>query len=68
MNPQEVDKLLEEMMFAVMTLRAQQVQFLAESDREPESKIHFRQKGNEAYKRFQALHQQLSESLKASVS
>jgi hypothetical protein len=68
MNPQELDKMLEDMMFAVMQLRAQQVQFLAESDREPESKIHFRKQGNAAYKRFQELHQQLSESLRATIS
>lgn len=63
MDQHEVSELLEDMMYQVMQLRAIQVQFLAESDREPASKLHFREQGNKAYKRFQELHKQLSESL-----
>lgn len=68
MNPQELDELLKELEFAVMLLRAQQVQLLAESHRAPEDKIPFRQRGNAAYKRFQELHRQLSESLHTPVT
>jgi len=64
MNPQETNKLLEEMMFEVMKLRSVQVQVLAESsNHEPATKIKYREQANAAYKRFQELHKQLSDSL-----
>lgn len=67
MDQQELHRMLEEMMFSVMQLRQQQVQFLAESKRNPEDKIHFRKNGNEAWQRYKELHQHLADMLVTST-
>ena len=43
MKQQEMRELLEEQLYCAQTIRAVQAQFLAESDREAETKRHFRQ-------------------------
>jgi hypothetical protein len=50
MSRHKMSKLLEELLHSVQTIRAVQVQFLAESDREPEDKLHFRTLANTAWK------------------
>ncbi len=42
MDQQEIGELLEELFHHMQTIRAVQVQFLVESDRELEDKLHFR--------------------------
>ncbi len=61
MDQQEMNKLLEELLYHVQTIRAVQVQFLAESNREPEHKISFRTRADAAWKQYNAIHQQLTE-------
>lgn len=61
MSRQEMSKLLEELLHSVQTIRAVQVQFLAESDREPEDKLHFRTLANTAWKQFHTMYKQLTE-------
>ncbi len=68
MDPQELNELLDAMMFEVMKLRAQQVQLLAESHRQPEDKIPLRLNGNESWKRYKELHQQLADTLLKATS
>ncbi len=59
MNQQEIRELLEEQLHCVQTLRVVQVQLLAESDRDAETKRHFRQQADAAWKRYNAIYQQL---------
>jgi len=64
MDQQEIGELLEELFHHMQTIRAVQVQFLVESDRELENKLHFRLQADAAWNRFKAIHQQLVEAMR----
>ena len=57
MNLQEQ---LEEMLRQVETIRAVQVQFLAESDRAPEQKLHHGRIADRAWRRYHEIHAELT--------
>ena len=59
MNQQEIRELLEEQLHCVQTLRVMQVQLLAESERDAETKRYFRQQADAAWKQYNAISQQL---------
>ena len=64
MNQQELRELLEEQLHCVQTLRVVQVQLLAESDCEAETQRYFRQQADAAWKRYNAISQQLIDRYK----
>jgi hypothetical protein len=67
MNQQELRELLEEQLHCVQTLRVVQVQLLAESDRDAETKRHLRHLADAAWKRYHAISQQLIDRYKNST-
>ncbi len=64
MKQQEMRELLEEQLYYAQTIRAVQAQFLAESDREAETKRHFRQQADAAWKQLNAIHRRLIEAIR----
>jgi len=64
MHQQEIRELLEEQLHCVQTLRVMQVQLLAESERDAETKRYFRQQADAAWKRYNAISQQLIDRYK----
>jgi hypothetical protein len=64
MNQQEIRELLEEQLHCVQTLRIVQVQLLAESERDAETKRYFRQQADAAWKQYNAISQQLIDRYK----
>ena len=60
-----MNQLLEQLLHHMQTIRAVQVQFLAESNREPEQKIGFRARADTAWKQYNTIHRQLTEALRA---
>ncbi len=67
MNQQEIQELLEEQLHCVQTLRVVQIQLLAESERDAETKRQLRQQADAAWKRFNAISQQLIDRSKKSA-
>lgn len=63
MEQTETKQLLEELFQCVDAIRAVQVQYLAESNRPPETKLHARQRADTAWKRYLAIYQQFTQSL-----
>ncbi len=63
MDQQEIGELVQELLHHAQTIRAVQVQFLAESDREAEDKLFHMTRADSAWKQFKAIHQQLTETI-----